>query len=91
MASFNEQSCGKGDLEKLSDSLRDTLPPFTGKVWCLDLLMDGEFSKLSTEVFPVATKPDDLAYIIYTSGSTGRPKGVMVIFYNFMLIYVVGE
>ncbi len=27
---------------------------------------------------PVATGPDNLAYIIYTSGSTGRPKGVGV-------------
>ncbi|MCX4471590.1 amino acid adenylation domain-containing protein [Micromonospora sp. NBC_01655] len=29
-------------------------------------------------VSPVATAPDDLAYIIYTSGSTGAPKGVMI-------------
>ncbi|MEU4426734.1 amino acid adenylation domain-containing protein [Actinoplanes sp. NPDC024001] len=27
---------------------------------------------------PVATGPDDLAYVIFTSGSTGRPKGVPV-------------
>jgi amino acid adenylation domain-containing protein len=26
---------------------------------------------------PVATSPDNLAYLLYTSGSTGRPKGVM--------------
>ncbi len=27
---------------------------------------------------PVASTPDDLAYLIYTSGSTGRPKGVAI-------------
>jgi amino acid adenylation domain-containing protein len=31
-----------------------------------------------TAAAPVATHPDQLAYIIYTSGSTGLPKGVAV-------------
>ncbi|MFD4636181.1 amino acid adenylation domain-containing protein [Lentzea sp. NPDC058436] len=30
------------------------------------------------EIAPIATTPDDLAYVIFTSGSTGLPKGVMI-------------
>ncbi|MFI8458177.1 amino acid adenylation domain-containing protein [Kitasatospora sp. NPDC085464] len=33
---------------------------------------------------PVATHPDDLAYLMYTSGSTGRPKGVGITHRNVM-------
>ena len=36
---------------------------------------------------PVASEPDDLAYIIYTSGSTGRPKGVMVTHRNLTRLF----
>ena len=32
----------------------------------------------TTEARPVATSPDDLAYLLFTSGSTGTPKGVRV-------------
>jgi amino acid adenylation domain-containing protein len=31
---------------------------------------------------PIATAPDDVAYILFTSGSTGRPKGVPVLHRN---------
>lgn len=34
----------------------------------------GSATRVAAE--PVASKPDDLAYILYTSGSTGKPKGV---------------
>ncbi|MFJ8623276.1 amino acid adenylation domain-containing protein [Kitasatospora sp. NPDC093550] len=33
---------------------------------------------------PVATHPDDLAYLMYTSGSTGRPKGVGITHRNVL-------
>ena len=33
---------------------------------------------------PVATRPDDYAYVIYTRGSTGRPKGVTVTHRNLV-------
>lgn len=32
----------------------------------------------SRENLPLATRPEDLAYIIYTSGSTGKPRGVLL-------------
>ncbi|MEN3161413.1 amino acid adenylation domain-containing protein [Tistrella mobilis] len=32
----------------------------------------------TAETRPVATSPDDLAYLLFTSGSTGTPKGVRV-------------
>jgi amino acid adenylation domain-containing protein len=37
-----------------------------------------EIARESTRPFPVATKPESLAYVLYTSGSTGKPKGVQI-------------
>lgn len=59
---------------ELSRALVETLPPFAGSVWCLDVL--GTLP--SNDKFPCPATPSSLAYIIYTSGSTGRPKGVML-------------
>ena len=33
---------------------------------------------LASDVEPIASNADDLAYVIFTSGSTGVPKGVMI-------------
>ena len=66
------------DLDELSEKLRELLPPFSGKVWLLDVLFEGPFKELPTTIFPAPSSPNSLAYIIYTSGSTGRPKGVQL-------------
>ncbi|NWK95845.1 hypothetical protein DM806_09175 [Sphingobium lactosutens] len=45
------------------------------------LSMDGDWAAIAAEEatpLPLASGPENLAYVIFTSGSTGRPKGVMV-------------
>ncbi|MET9883268.1 amino acid adenylation domain-containing protein [Streptomyces sp. NPDC006430] len=53
------------------------LPPFDGRVICLDqdqALLD---TRPCTEP-PTVSHAENLVYAMYTSGSTGRPKGVMI-------------
>ncbi|NEC91721.1 amino acid adenylation domain-containing protein [Streptomyces sp. SID12501] len=40
---------------------------------------------------PVATAPDDRAYIIYTSGTTGRPKGVEISHRNALVLFTATD
>lgn len=57
------------------ESLIGELPNFAGKAICLDSdweQIEGE----SPTTAPIATTPENLAYVLFTSGSTGRPKGV---------------
>ena len=39
--------------------------------------LDGALASQESELGPVATNPDDMAFWLYSSGSTGRPKGVV--------------
>lgn len=55
--------------------LRDSLPPYTGQIICLDTDWPTIAQMPGRPVTPTA-HPDHLAYLLYTSGSTGRPKGV---------------
>ena len=56
-------------------SLRHKLPPFEGRIVCLDEDRETIASQPTTD--PVtAVQSHHLAYILFTSGSTGRPKGV---------------
>jgi amino acid adenylation domain-containing protein len=55
--------------------LRDHLPPFTGKTFCLDLC-DAGIAEMDDDRLNLALSGGDLAYVMYTSGSTGRPKGI---------------
>jgi natural product biosynthesis luciferase-like monooxygenase protein len=57
--------------------LLGTLPPYQGKVVCLDSGWD-DVAKEPTSPVETGVTPENLAYVIYTSGSTGQPKGVMV-------------
>ena len=57
--------------------LTETLPPFAGKVVCLDRDWE-QISKESDADFESGAIAENLAYVIYTSGSTGRPKGVQI-------------
>src|SRR6185503_1081043 len=54
-----------------------TLPPFSGRVICLDDDSVGIDSEPGDD-FACASSGSDIAYVMYTSGSTGRPKGVCV-------------
>ena len=58
------------------DSLRASLPAFSGTVVSLD---ETSWKSNPRDNLAVAVQPDHLAYVIYTSGSTGRPKGVEVL------------
>src|SRR5450759_2771565 len=57
------------------DSLRASLPAFSGTVFSLD---DKSWRSNPRDNVAVAVQPEHLAYVIYTSGSTGKPKGVEV-------------
>lgn len=57
------------------ESLRSSLPEFSGAVVCVD---DPALANNSRENPNVEVQPSHLAYVIYTSGSTGKPKGVAV-------------
>ena len=59
------------------DAIRDSLPPYSGKMVRLDADSRIIFGRAGT-VRDTGVAPENLAYVIYTSGSTGQPKGVMV-------------
>ncbi|MFT6504078.1 MAG: tyrocidine synthetase-3, partial [Crocinitomicaceae bacterium] len=42
------------------------------------LLVDEDYSKVSSANLEPFNESNDLAYVIYTSGTTGKPKGVLV-------------
>ncbi|KAA2254443.1 amino acid adenylation domain-containing protein [Solihabitans fulvus] len=44
----------------------------------IEVVVLGEDTDPAADLYPVAGRPADLAYVIFTSGSTGRPKGAMV-------------
>ena len=53
------------------------LPPYTGRVLCIDRDWTSISQHATTNPKRRVT-PWSLAYVIYTSGSTGTPKGVMI-------------
>src|SRR5204862_2128722 len=53
------------------------LPPYTGRVLCVDRDWN-PISQHDTTNPRRRVTPYSLAYVIYTSGSTGTPKGVMI-------------
>jgi amino acid adenylation domain-containing protein len=57
------------------ESLRESLPAFSGTVVVLD---DPRWKANGRDDPTVVVDPTDLAYVIYTSGSTGKPKGVEI-------------
>ncbi|MHB8243494.1 MAG: non-ribosomal peptide synthetase [Solirubrobacteraceae bacterium] len=59
------------------DALRESLPPSTAEVVCLDTDWPSIAGR-PTDSPDVAADPEQLAYVIYTSGSTGKPKGVQI-------------
>ncbi len=54
------------------------LPPYPGRVLCLDADWPS-VSRESDTRLASGTTAEALAYVMYTSGSTGRPKGVSVV------------
>ncbi|MBV9927464.1 MAG: amino acid adenylation domain-containing protein [Acidobacteria bacterium] len=58
--------------------LVEVLPPFEGRVLCLDAEEEAADDGQPEENPRSGVKGDNLAYVIYTSGSTGRAKGVMI-------------
>ena len=60
-------------------SLVAQLPPFAGRVVCVDTGPDRDaILHESSDGLSGGSTPESLAYVIYTSGSTGKPKGVMI-------------
>lgn len=59
------------------ESLRNSLPPTTADVICLDPSWESIAGE-SDHPVSVEVSPQNLAYVIYTSGSTGKPKGVQL-------------
>ena len=57
--------------------LRDSIPPGSADVVCLDSDWP-EIAQRPSAPPAVAADPEQLAYVIYTSGSTGKPKGVQI-------------
>jgi amino acid adenylation domain-containing protein len=58
-------------------SLRQTLPPLSAQVVCLDPAWTS-LEDESCEPIDSGASPGNCAYVIYTSGSTGKPKGVQL-------------
>ncbi len=58
--------------------LLEVLPPFAGRVLCLDTDEVVATAASDTTNPQSGVTGSNLAYIIYTSGSTGRAKGVMI-------------
>ncbi|HPM85077.1 MAG TPA: condensation domain-containing protein, partial [Candidatus Anammoximicrobium sp.] len=65
------------DLLLTQQQLAGDLPPYPGRIVCLDRDWD-QIARHPADVPSPAAKPERLAYVIYTSGSTGRPKGVQI-------------
>ena len=66
----------RADVLLSLEPLLAQLPPFAGRIVCLDTDWP-EIASQSTAGVDVVVGDSDLAYVIYTSGSTGRPKGVL--------------
>jgi amino acid adenylation domain-containing protein len=83
-----DPSFGKGRIQYVLDeakvrvlitqeSLRNSLPPTTADMVCLDPSWSS-LSGMSDQPVKGDVNPSNLAYVIYTSGSTGKPKGVQL-------------
>ena len=62
------------------------LPPYAGRVLCLDRDPSLLAAQPDTDP-PCRATAENLAYVIYTSGSTGNPKGVMIEHANVVRLF----
>ena len=69
------------------EGLLGQLPPFAGRIVCLD--RDEAIIATQPETNPLSrSTAETLAYVMYTSGSTGTPKGVAVCHRNVIRLVV---